>query len=68
MLFLGDAIYPGGNDYPAAEIGVDTVKVRDVAETAAVVSTVIACLKRGLEVSLVYTLKILRYCPELFDC
>ena len=25
MLFVGDAIYPGGNDYPAAEIGVDTV-------------------------------------------
>lgn len=46
MLFLGDAVYPGGNDYPAAEIGVDTVKVRDVAETAAVVSAVIACLKR----------------------
>ncbi|NIJ18312.1 hypothetical protein FHS54_003315 [Sphingobium vermicomposti] len=46
MLFLGDAIYPGGNDYPAAEIGVDTVKVRDVTETAAVVSAIIACLKR----------------------
>ena len=46
MLFLGDAIYPGGNDYPAAEIGVDTVKVRDVAETAAIVSAIIACLKR----------------------
>lgn len=46
MLFLGDAIFPGGNDYPAAEIGVDTVKVRDVAETAAVVSAIIACLKR----------------------
>lgn len=46
MLFLGDAIYPGGNDYPAVEIGVDTVKVRDVVETAAVVSAIIACLKR----------------------
>ncbi len=46
MLFLGDAIYPGGNDYPAAGIGVDTVKVRDVAETAAVVSAIIACMKR----------------------
>jgi phosphomannomutase len=46
MLFLGDAIYPGGNDYPAAEIGVDTIKVRDIAETAAVVSAIIACLKR----------------------
>lgn len=46
MLFLGDAIYPGGNDYPAAEIGVDTVKVRDIAETAAVVSAIIACMQR----------------------
>ena len=33
MLFIGDAIFPGGNDYPAAEIGLDTVRVRDVAET-----------------------------------
>lgn len=46
MLFVGDAIYPGGNDYPAAEIGVDTVKVRDVAETGAVVTAIIACLRR----------------------
>lgn len=45
MLFLGDAIYPGGNDYPAFEIGLDTVRVRDVAETTAVVSGIIACLK-----------------------
>jgi HAD superfamily hydrolase (TIGR01484 family) len=45
MLFLGDAIYPGGNDYPAAQLGLDTVKVRDVAETLAVVAAVIACLK-----------------------
>jgi HAD superfamily hydrolase (TIGR01484 family) len=44
MLFLGDAIYPGGNDYPAFKLGLDTVKVRDVAETIAVVTGVIACL------------------------
>ncbi len=25
MLFIGDAIFPGGNDYPAKEIGLDTV-------------------------------------------
>ncbi|MBB3880912.1 HAD-IIB family hydrolase [Sphingomonas pseudosanguinis] len=46
MLFIGDAIYPGGNDYPAVEAGVDTVKVRDVAETQAVMAAIIACLKR----------------------
>ncbi len=46
MLFLCDAIYLGGNHYPASEIEVDTVKVRDVDETAADVSAIIACLKR----------------------
>jgi HAD superfamily hydrolase (TIGR01484 family) len=46
MLFIGDAIFPGGNDYPAVEIGLDTVRVRDVAETAAVVAAIIACLHR----------------------
>ena len=46
ILFIGDAIFPGGNDYPAVEIGLDTVRVRDVAETAAVVAAIIACLHR----------------------
>lgn len=44
MLFIGDAIYPGGNDYPAAQIGLDTVKVRDVVETLAVIAAITACL------------------------
>ena len=30
MLFLGDAIFPGGNDYPVNPAGVDSVRVRDV--------------------------------------
>jgi phosphomannomutase len=29
MLFAGDAIFPGGNDYPAQEAGVDSIIVRD---------------------------------------
>ena len=45
MLFLGDAIYPGGNDYAGRAAGIDTVKVRDVDETLAVISGIIACLK-----------------------
>lgn len=45
MLFLGDAIYPGGNDYAVQAAGIDTVKVRDVEETLAVVTGIIACLK-----------------------
>ena len=44
MLFLGDAIYPGGNDYAVRAAGIDTVKVRDVDETIAVVTAIIACL------------------------
>jgi HAD superfamily hydrolase (TIGR01484 family) len=45
IMFLGDAIFPGGNDYPAKTLGLDTVRVRDVAETKAVVTGLIACLK-----------------------
>jgi phosphomannomutase len=44
ILFAGDAIYPGGNDYPVAEAGIDTIAVRDPAETMNVVATIIFCL------------------------
>jgi hypothetical protein len=47
MLFAGDAIFPGGNDYPAQEVGVDSILVRDTKETARVIQTVIACLGDG---------------------
>ncbi len=33
MLFVGDAIYPGGNDYAALRTGVDYVKVKDPEDT-----------------------------------
>ena len=45
MMFVGDAIFPGGNDYPAKEMGLDTVKVRDPQETLSVIATVVACGK-----------------------
>jgi HAD superfamily hydrolase (TIGR01484 family) len=45
MLFLGDAIFPGGNDYPAKQLGLDTVRVRDPQETIAVIAGLVACLK-----------------------
>jgi len=45
ILFLGDAIFPGGNDYPAKTLGLDTVRVRDVQETKSVITGLIACLK-----------------------
>ena len=41
MMFLGDAIFPGGNDYPARTLGLDTVRVRDPQETIAVLTGII---------------------------
>jgi hypothetical protein len=45
LLFVGDAVYPGGNDYPAREAGVETIAVRDVAETLTLVETATAILR-----------------------
>ena len=45
MLFIGDAIFPGGNDYPAHEAGVDCVRVRDPQETISVVTAIVAFQK-----------------------
>jgi len=44
MLFIGDAVFPGGNDYPAKEAGVVTIQVRDPNETKRVCEAIIACL------------------------
>jgi HAD superfamily hydrolase (TIGR01484 family) len=44
MIFVGDAIFPGGNDYPPKEIGVDSICVRDTHETKRVVEAIITCL------------------------
>ena len=44
MLFIGDAVFPGGNDYPAKEAGVDSIQVRDPNETKRVIEAIIACL------------------------
>lgn len=44
MLFLGDAIYPGGNDDAVRAAGIDTIAVRDVAETATAITAMVACL------------------------
>jgi hypothetical protein len=45
MMFIGDAIFPGGNDYPAFTLGLDTVRVRDPKETIAVIAAIVACGK-----------------------
>lgn len=44
MLFIGDAIFPGGNDYPACQAGAECIKVRDPEETKRVVEAIIACV------------------------
>ena len=44
MLFVGDAIFVGGNDYPAKEAGVACIQVRDPEETKRVIETIVACL------------------------
>lgn len=43
MMFIGDAIFPGGNDYPAKTLGLDTVMVRDPKETLSVIAAIVAC-------------------------
>ncbi|MFY9955815.1 HAD-IIB family hydrolase [Bradyrhizobium sp.] len=49
MIFVGDALFPGGNDYPAIEAGVVSIQVREPDETKRVIEAIIACLdsKRG---------------------
>jgi phosphomannomutase len=44
MIFIGDALFPGGNDYPAKEAGVVSIRVRDPEETKRVIEAIIACL------------------------
>jgi phosphomannomutase len=44
MIFVGDALFPGGNDYPAEEAGVISISVRGPHETKRVIETMIACL------------------------
>ena len=45
MIFIGDAVFPGGNDYPAKEAGALSIEVKDPHETLRVVEAIIACLE-----------------------
>jgi len=47
MIFIGDALFPGGNDYPAEEAGVACIRVRGPNETKPVTEAIIACLDGG---------------------
>ena len=44
MIFIGDALFPGGNDYPVKAAGVLSIHVRDPEETKRVVEAIIGCL------------------------
>lgn len=44
MIYVGDALFPGGNDYPARETGAVCIQVRDPNETKRVIEAIIACL------------------------
>ena len=44
MIFVGDALFPGGNDYPAKETGVVSIEVRDPHEMKRVIEAIVACL------------------------
>jgi HAD superfamily hydrolase (TIGR01484 family) len=43
MLFVGDALFEGGNDYPARRSGADCIQVAGPSETVKVIETVIVC-------------------------
>ncbi len=44
MIYVGDALFPGGNDYPAIEAGALCIQVRDPEESKRVIETIVACL------------------------
>ena len=47
MIFIGDAVFPGGNDYPAKEAGALSIRVRDPHETKRVIEAIVACLEES---------------------
>jgi HAD superfamily hydrolase (TIGR01484 family) len=44
MVYIGDALFPGGNDYPAEQAGVVSISVRGPSDTNLIIKTIIACL------------------------
>jgi len=44
MIYIGDALFVGGNDYPAEEVGVVSIPVQGPHETKRVTEAIIACL------------------------
>jgi HAD superfamily hydrolase (TIGR01484 family) len=44
ILFIGDALFDGGNDAPVRQMGIDTVQVASPSVTQSVMEGVLACL------------------------
>jgi HAD superfamily hydrolase (TIGR01484 family) len=44
MVYIGDALFPGGNDYPAEQAGVVSIPVKGPDDTNVVIKTILACL------------------------
>jgi phosphomannomutase len=47
MIFVGDALFSGGNDYPAAQAGAESIRVRDPHEMKGVSEAI--CMPRDRE-------------------
>ena len=45
MIFLGDALFPGGNDNPARSTGADCIQVKDPSYTKVAIEAIVDCLK-----------------------
>ncbi|MEX6690864.1 HAD-IIB family hydrolase [Danxiaibacter flavus] len=46
IIYIGDALFAGGNDYPAISTGVTCIQVKGPEETKKVIETIIACLEK----------------------
>ena len=44
MIYIGDALFIGGNDYPVQQLGVISIPIRNPDETKRVIEAIIACL------------------------
>ena len=51
MIFLGDAVYPDGNDYAVYKAGIDTIAVRGIDETKRAIEAITFCLEPSLAVA-----------------
>lgn len=47
ILFIGDKIMPGGNDYAVYEMGIDCISVRNWQDTAYAIEGIVSCLADG---------------------